>query len=389
LAYQLNQHEKTSQGFDYFLKSERVAGGLFTQETASLVPVLLMDVKPDHMVLDICASPGSKSTQILQLFVKHEMNRKGFLIANDVNDERVQILVSQSKKYFTPSLIITKCNAYYFPQLHDSNGKELYFDRILCDVPCSGSGTVRKHGDILKNWLPTYSHQFHLKQLNIAKRAAYLLKPNGLMIYSTCSFDPVENEAVVSALLASTKGSLELIDINCHSQPLALFKFAKGLKKWKVMLKSGKLISSYSQVPEEDKNEVIETMFPIDDNHQFNLERCLRILPHHQNTGGFFIALIKKKDQLNFIRPLKWFKSKSIKKMKPINCIQSDDQDWIKIKSYYQIDDTFPYSQLYYRSGDQLKTHIYLVNQSAQNLINSNLDKINVSLTNQKVIGVD
>lgn len=175
-------------------------------------------------VLDCCAAPGSKTVQLLEaLHAKAPTSTEpaapipsGFLIANDSDAKRCHMLVHQSlNRIGSPNCMITNLDASAIPSIKIPNTrtgqtKNLYFDRILCDVPCSGDGTTRKNPGVWKTWKPADGLGLHPLQLRILSRAIQMLKPGGRLVYSTCSYNPIENEAVVSAALATFRKSLIL-----------------------------------------------------------------------------------------------------------------------------------------------------------------------------------
>lgn len=197
-------------------------GHIFRQETVSMIPPVLLDVKNTDTVLDMCAAPGSKTTQIME-------DDPALLIANDANHNRAYMLVHQLRRimYHHPSTLVTTAKAQHFPSTI------LQFDKILCDVPCTGDGTPRKNIDVWKKWNVGGAHSLHFVQLQIAKRGVFkLLKVGGTLCYSTCSMNPIENEAVVAELLRSSNGALELVDC---SDRLGSFRTRPGLSTWKVL----------------------------------------------------------------------------------------------------------------------------------------------------------
>jgi multisite-specific tRNA:(cytosine-C5)-methyltransferase len=161
----------------------------------------------------------------------------GLLIANDSDYKRTHLLIHQTARLPSPAFIVTNLDASIFPTLSlpskgtaDSSGRKscsspLLFDRILCDVPCSGDGTIRKNIGIWKKWNPMDGNGLHgyvsslvdtfrrieayplsSLQLRILQRAMRMLRHGGRIVYSTCSLNPVENEAVVAEALRTVPG---------------------------------------------------------------------------------------------------------------------------------------------------------------------------------------
>ncbi|KAL2521678.1 S-adenosyl-L-methionine-dependent methyltransferase superfamily protein [Forsythia ovata] len=348
---------QTLERFHEFLKLENETGNITRQEAVSMVPPLFLDVHPHHFVLDMCAAPGSKTFQLLEMI--HQLTEMGTLpsgmvIANDLDVQRCNLLIHQTKRMCTSNLIVTNHEAQHFPSCHlhshinnseTGNSKEpgisqLQFDRVLCDVPCSGDGTLRKAPDIWRKWNAGMGNGLHGLQVQIAMRGISLLKVGGRMIYSTCSMNPIENEAVVAEILRRCEGSIELMDV---SSELSQLIRRPGLKKWKVRDK-GVWFTSYKDVPKYRRSVVTSGMFPSgktyeetsEHNHEtvtaelfengkessgnelqlidnpmapthsleaevstLPLERCMRIVPHDQNTGAFFIAVFHKLSPLS------------------------------------------------------------------------------------------
>ncbi|RZB73180.1 tRNA (cytosine(34)-C(5))-methyltransferase isoform A [Glycine soja] len=331
--------------FHEFLKLENEIGNITRQEVVSMAPPLFLDVHSNHFVLDMCAAPGSKTFQLLEIL--HKLTKAGSLpdgmvIANDLDIQRCNLLIHQTKRMCTANLIVTNHEAQHFPgcllnrnydKMEPDQQDQLLFDRVLCDVPCSGDGTLRKAPDLWRKWNAGTGNGLHNLQVLIAMRGVSLLKVGGKMIYSTCSMNPIENEAVVAEVLRRGGGSIELVDVSSELPQLIR---RPGLKRWKVCDK-GKWFFCCKDVPKLRRNVVFPSMFPnggnykddsdcnisigddiiIDDvygnseddvqavenpvMHEFTeevsdfpLERCMRLVPHDQNTGAFFIAVLQK-----------------------------------------------------------------------------------------------
>ncbi|KAK4977426.1 tRNA (cytosine-5-)-methyltransferase ncl1 [Elasticomyces elasticus] len=336
--------------FQKFLVSETSVGNISRQEVVSMIPPLLLDVRPSDTVLDLCAAPGSKSAQIIEAIHAGEEARvrtvlhkilsgnqngsafdasagtselqasvdgndlsddgraTGLLVANDVNYQRAQMLVHQVKRLNSPNLIVMNHDATMFPSIElpsqaGSKNKYLKFDRILADVPCSGDGTCRKNPNIWRDWIPGNALGLYTTQVRILVRALQMLKVGGRVVYSTCSMNPVENEAVVASALDRCGGVDKVQLVDCSDKLPALNR-NPGLRQWKVMDKSGRTWSSWDDVEHARKEEgeagldrLVEGMFA-PKNGDALLERCLRVYPHQQDTGGFFIAVLEKKSEI-------------------------------------------------------------------------------------------
>ncbi|KAK5653884.1 hypothetical protein OQA88_7809 [Cercophora sp. LCS_1] len=336
--------------FQKFLVSETSVGNISRQEVVSMIPPLLMDLRPGMTVLDLCAAPGSKSAQLLEMIhrgeearirqvirsfsggangavkIEDELEKEaarleadpsddgratGILIANDADYKRSHMLIHQLKRLSSPNMIVTNHDATMYPPIRIANPddpnkpKYLKFDRILADVPCSGDGTLRKNVNIWKDWSPSNAMGLHLTQVRILVRALQMLKPGGRVVYSTCSLNPVENESVVAAAIERCGGPEKIEIVDCSDQ-LPLLKRKPGLRTWKVIDKSGRIWNSWQEVEEYTKTEgegiapsrLVETMFPAPEGHEvadLPLERCMRVYPHQQDTGGFFITALYKK----------------------------------------------------------------------------------------------
>ncbi|KAL5992529.1 hypothetical protein ACLOJK_013448 [Asimina triloba] len=290
LAWHLNfsrmqlRKNQTLERFHEFLKQENEIGNITRQEAVSMVPPLFLDVHSDHFVLDsdVCC------TRIQDIPITGDDTS---IIANDVDVQRCNLLIHQTKRMCSANLIVTNHEAQHFPScilksnyiddgsriavLKDStqvsegtrelSKRQLLFDRALCDVPCSGDGTLRKAPDIWRKWNAGMGNGLHRLQVQIAMRGLTLLKVGGRMVYSTCSMNPVENEAVVAEVLRRCGDAVELLDVSTELPQLVR---RPGLKKWKVRDK-GLWLAAYKDVPRYRRPVILPSMFPSGENCDF------------------------------------------------------------------------------------------------------------------------
>lgn len=239
----------------YFIKSivsglgntiEQNIGLFQMQEISSMLPAFVLDPKETDIVLDMTAAPGNKTGILCQI-----MNNKGLIIANDIDKARLKTLKFTIKRLGVINTIITcrdgtKLNFNY------------KFDKVLLDAPCSCEGMVRKKPDSLKSWSYREVNSKSELQKKLIANAFSLLKKGGILVYSTCTLSPEENEEVVDYLLKKEKtSSIQEIII-----PGLNYDF--GLTKYKHK--------------------------SFDD----SLKKALRIWPHKSDIEGFFICKIRK-----------------------------------------------------------------------------------------------
>uniref|UniRef100_A0A914I5Y6 tRNA (cytosine(34)-C(5))-methyltransferase n=1 Tax=Globodera rostochiensis TaxID=31243 RepID=A0A914I5Y6_GLORO len=384
--------------FHQFLVNETELGNISRQEACSMVPPLLLDVQPHHRVLDACAAPGSKTMQIIELMHENCSNPEGLVVANDSDYKRCYLLVRQTlKRMPTANVVVVSHDASQLPTVLDAKKRPVLFDRILCDLICSGDGTLRKNPELWKSWDPLKGVNLHKLQLQIALRCLELLAVGGLMVYSTCSLNPIEDEAVIAQLLRKFNGLVELVDV---SDQLPELKRASGMSKWKVFDKEMKEVHSLDDLRVDVKRYFKPSMFPPTpaEASQMHLERCFRILPHSQDSGGFFVALLRKTevkrsaDQQQFVEdtnaettdrePI----SSNLKSGPPKRARLSNKEDPFiflgkndennerfisELNTHFGISpDKFPHSNLLVRSHNtERKKEIYFVNDAVRDFL--------------------
>lgn len=299
LAWQLDVSKNVIRKNEQFAKTQRflvvenAVGNISRQEAVSMIPPIVLEVKPNHTVLDMCAAPGSKTAQLIEALHAQEDEPTGFVVANDADAKRSHMLVHQLKRLNSANLMVVNHDAQFFPRIKSQpDSKEfLKFDRVLCDVPCSGDGTMRKNVNVWRDWGTASGLGLHTVQLNILNRGLNLLKDGGRLVYSTCSLNPIENESVIAAALRKWGDKIRLV--NCDEKLPGLVR-SKGITQWPVYDKTFAL-------KEKGDEGVIQTWFPPTEEEaaKFHLENCIRVYPHQQNTGGFFITVFEKVGAVN------------------------------------------------------------------------------------------
>lgn len=288
--------------FHSWLVSATENGDISRQEAVSMIPPLFLDIQSDHLVLDMCAAPGSKTAQLVEYLhaAAGDESPTGLVIANDSDQQRAYMLYHQVKRILSPSLLVTNNDGTTFPTLiqktREGSVERVLFDRILADVPCSGDGTLRKNATLWKTWTPNQALGLHPLQVRLLEKAVRLLKVGGRVVYSTCSMNFFENEAVVAHVLDKYRHALELVDVSGESVELIR---RPGRHVWKVVAKEDEEYQSFQDVPEKLRKRFPASLFPKESYADLQLDRSLRIYPHLQNTGGFYVAVIHKRAHLN------------------------------------------------------------------------------------------
>ncbi|HIS07009.1 MAG TPA: RsmB/NOP family class I SAM-dependent RNA methyltransferase [Candidatus Choladocola avistercoris] len=221
------------------------AGLYYIQEPSAMAPAAVLPVERGERVLDLCAAPGGKATEL-----GAKLNHTGLLVANDASASRTKALLKNLEVFGIPNLLVTsemgdRLDRYF----HE------YFDKILIDAPCSGEGMFRKQAHMIPAWEKQGPEVFANMQREILRQAAELLKPGGTMLYSTCTFSKLENEGSIDGFLAEHQ-EFTLEEIPRQEG------FCSGMP------------------------ELVGSRFP--------LERCVRLFPHKIDGEGHFLALLKK-----------------------------------------------------------------------------------------------
>lgn len=232
------------------------AGLYYIQEPSAMTPASVLPVEKGERVLDLCAAPGGKATELAA-----RLSHTGLLVANDASASRTKALLKNLEVFGMPNILITsemgdRLDRYF----HE------FFDKILIDAPCSGEGMFRKQAHMIPAWEKQGPEVFARMQREILDQAAALLRPGGMMLYSTCTFSELENEGSMDSFL---KMHLEfhLADIPWYDG------FCPG------------------------RPELVGSAFP--------LEKCVRLFPHKIDGEGHFLALLRKDGEPAERRPEK------------------------------------------------------------------------------------
>lgn len=242
LGFSLNQGEGLGKRIEHFI------GLIYVQEAASMAPPLVLQPLPGELVLDIAAAPGSKTTEMSAM-----MLNTGIIISNDPSPTRVRGLIGNVDRAGCLNVAVCRMDG-------TSLGRAVAgtCDRVLVDAPCSSEGTIRKSVKALERWSVAAIERFPSIQKRLILAGYHALKPGGLMVYSTCTVAPEENESVVAHLLKRQPEA----EVRAAELPSLIMR--PGLREW-----------GHESFPD-------------------SVGRCRRILPQDNDTEPFFLALIRR-----------------------------------------------------------------------------------------------
>lgn len=223
------------------------AGLYYLQEPSAMTPASRLPVEPGERVLDLCAAPGGKATELAV-----RLRGRGVLVANDISASRARALLHNLELFGASNILVTNEVPARLAEVFGG-----YFDKILVDAPCSGEGMFRKSQEAISAWSLERVRFFAKQQKTIVESAVRMLRPGGMMLYSTCTFSAEENEGTVAETLERFP-ELELIPMEGYEG------FESGRPKW-----GGGCAA---------------------------LERCVRIWPHKMPGEGHFLALFRKRE---------------------------------------------------------------------------------------------
>ena len=328
-----------------------------------MLPVLALDIHPGQHVLDMCAAPGSKTSQCIE-----QLGNEGLILANDADPNRARMLIHQLRRANTSLVAVVNHQAQFFPRIGGKQSPFL-FDRIICDVPCTGDGAIRKYPTKWSTWSEKDAMAIHPVQVDILFRALTLCKENGLVAYSTCSLNPIEDEAVISAALTRFKDEVELVDlVDRFSTICPGLRVRAGLPTWKVLIRGEEGFREVS-ASEGEEMAIKATCFPQESNHL--LSRTVRVMPQDQNTGGFYIALFRKIGKTD---PSDTQVSYSKGPKRPdFRQILEDSEDWQELQACYGLPRSFPFPQFLFLSAEK-RSKIFFISAALSTLLSADVE---------------
>lgn len=222
------------------------AGMYYLQEPSAMTPASRLPIKEGDKVLDLCAAPGGKSTELAA-----KLNGTGLLVSNDISNSRAKALLKNLELFGTSNSIIMSESPHRLAEKFPE-----FFDKILIDAPCSGEGMFRKEPSVIKSWVQNGTAFYEKLQREIVTYALAMLKPGGMLLYSTCTFNAGEDEGTVM-FMKSLCPELKILPMEGYEG------FCEG------------------------RPDVVE-------NGTEDLKKCVRIFPHKMNGEGHFVALLQK-----------------------------------------------------------------------------------------------
>ena len=239
------------------------AGVYYIQEPSAMAPAAYLEVMPGEKILDLCAAPGGKTTQIASY-----MKEQGILVCNEIHPARAKILSENVERMGIPNAMVTNESPQKLAEIFEE-----YFDRILVDAPCSGEGMFRKNEEACEEWSLENVRICAERQDEILDCAASMLRPGGRIVYSTCTFAPAENEGSMARFL-TRHPEYELLEVPLYDG------MERGVPAW-----------AYSYGNEDnglDEEKVA----------QMHLERTIRLWPHKLQGEGHYLAVLQKKGEV-------------------------------------------------------------------------------------------
>ena len=300
--WQLQSIPWTENGF-YFRSSETLrpgkhpyheAGAYYIQEPSAMAVAMLSGARPGERILDLCAAPGGKTTQLAGM-----LQGEGLLISNEIHPVRAQILSQNVERMGIRNAIVTNETpdklAGYFPA---------FFDRVIVDAPCSGEGMFRKDPQAIEQWSKDNVTLCADRQQEILAAADRMLCDGGRLIYSTCTFAPEEDEGSIARFILQHP-EYHVVDVwkqESSSETKTAWRehFDHGCPAW-AFTEQGKadfISNENGQTEGSDDSEVLRDKESTKENTtEHTIEHTIRLWPHHLQGEGHFVAVLQKEGE--------------------------------------------------------------------------------------------
>lgn len=270
------------------------AGLYYLQEPSAMTPAHILPVDSGDHVLDLCAAPGGKATALAA-----KLDGEGLLVANEISASRAKALLKNLEVFGTKNAFVTNAvPAKMADQFEEA------FDKILVDAPCSGEGMFRKDIANAKVWSLEKVAACAKTQRDITQQAVRMLRCGGLMLYSTCTFSPEENEGTIAYILEQCP-EMELVEIPwqdgfAHGSEEFLHLFDKGQETKECGADQDENAAGQSRNDTEHaRSSAAGKVYDTVSGKRYGLEKCVRIFPHKMGGEGHFLALLRKKGELS------------------------------------------------------------------------------------------
>ncbi|WP_334351529.1 RsmF rRNA methyltransferase first C-terminal domain-containing protein [Companilactobacillus sp. HBUAS56257] len=270
---------------------DHLSGYVYSQEPSAMYVTEILDPKGNEKILDLCAAPGSKTT-----YIASKMASQGLLVSNEINTKRAKVLSSNIERMGISNTVVTNNS----PKDFEKNFGD-FFDKILVDAPCSGEGMFRKDPESVKYWSLDYVEQCANRQQHILDSAYKLLSPGGILVYSTCTFSPEENEQNVDWFLKKYP--------DMHLEPVKKYQgMEDGRPEW--------------------------------GNDNPELAKALRMFPDKFNGEGHFMCKLVKDGEISEVRErminngVKKDDVKFVEKFAKANLNGLAETNWLKISDF-------------------------------------------------------
>lgn len=237
------------------------AGVYYIQEPSAMSPAAFLGAKPGERILDLCAAPGGKTTQIASY-----MQNEGILVCNEIHPARAKILSENVERMGIRNALVTNETPQHLSELFQE-----YFDRILVDAPCSGEGMFRKNEEACSEWSLENVQLCAKRQDEILDCADQMLRPGGRLVYSTCTFAPAENEGSIARFM-ERHPEYRILEVHRYDG------MSSGVPSW-----------AYYGEERQESTAVFDTE---------QLTRTIRLFPHLINGEGHYLAVLEKQGEI-------------------------------------------------------------------------------------------